>query len=164
MGFLGKISDAIGGLTGANAAKKQAKEAKKAAAKRTSASLGELTPEAMQAMMQQLYSKYMALLGPQMMFNQQALGANASRTGTLGGGLNRSLSAGLQGQMAQGALAKSIQPAMDIATQRAGIQAQQPIITNPARTGLTDLVDLATQFYTGGMMSTGSTQQQPRVF
>lgn len=157
MGLLGK-------LTGADQAKKQAKQARKISAKNTSNALGQLTPEAMQGMMQQLYSKYMALLGPQAMFGQQALTAGASRTGTLGSGLSKSLSAGLQGQMAQGALQKSIEPAMNIASQRASIYANQPVIANPARNGLSDLVDLAMQFYTGGQMSTGSVGQQAKGF
>lgn len=157
MGLLGK-------LTGADKAKKQAKDARKMAARREAGALGELTPEAMQAMMQKLFTQYMSLLGPSAQFSQQALGASASRSGTLGGGVNRALSAGIPGQMAQGALGKAMGGAMDIGQQRAGIRMEHPIITNPARSGLTDLVDLALQYYSGGQMGTGSMQQGPRQF
>ena len=157
MGLLGK-------LTGADKAKKQAKDARKMAAQREGAALGELTPEAMQNLMQMFFSKYMALLAPQMMHAQQGIAASAGRTGKTGAGLTRALSAGVPGQFANVALGKSIEPALSVAGQRAGIRMEKPIITNPARSGLTDLADLALQYYTAGTVSTGSTKQGPRTF
>ena len=157
MGLLGK-------LTGADKAKKQAKSARKYAMQREQGALGQLTPEAMQAMMQQFFSKYMALLSPNMMAGQQGAGASAARSGLTGAGMNRSIAAGIPGLTAQKALGMSIDPALKVAGQRADVVMGRPIITDPARGGLTDLMDLATQFYTGGAMSTGSVNQGPRQF
>ena len=157
MGLLGK-------LTGAEKAKKQAKDARKYAGQREQAALGQLTPEAMQAMMQQFFQKYMALLSPGMMAGQQGLGASAARSGLTGAGMNRSMAAGIPGLTSQKALGMSIDPAMRTASQRADVIMGRPIVTDPARNGLTDLVDLAAQYYSGGTMSTGSMQQGPKQF
>lgn len=157
MGLLGK-------LTGADAAKKQAKNARKQAAQREGAALGELTPQAMQQMLNMFFSQYMAQLAPSLMNSQQKLGAGAAGAGLSGAGLTRSLKAGLPGVYAQGALQQAIEPTMRTAENRAGIRMEKPIITNPARNGLTDLVDMALQYFSYGGASTGSTKQQPKVF
>jgi hypothetical protein len=157
MGLLGK-------LTGSDAAKKQAKDARKQAALREGAALGELTPEAIQKLMQVFFSKYMQMLAPQMMSAQQKVGANLSGAGLGRSGFGKQLKAGIPGQFSQMALGQSIGPAMSTAENRAGIRMDKPIITNPARNGITDLVDLVAQYYTAGGMSTGSTRQQPRIF
>lgn len=157
MGLLGK-------LTGADAAKKQAKSARKQAAQREGAALGELTPQAMQQLMQMFFSQYMAQLAPQLMASQQRLGAGAAGMNLGGAGLTRSLKAGLPGMYAQGALQQAIEPTMRTAENRAGIRMEKPIITNPARTGLTDLVDIALRYYSGGLASTGSLDQKAKTF
>ena len=157
MGLLGK-------LTGADAAKKSAKQARKLAGEREAGALGELTPEAMQAMMSMFMQRYMAQLAPSMMSAKQGLAARAGRSGMIGSGLYSQLQAGIPGQFAQGALGKAAESSMGVASQRAGIRMQKPIIANPARTGLTDLVDLAMQYYTFGQGGTGSTQQQAQVY
>lgn len=153
----------LGALTGANAAKKSAKQGRKLADQREAGALGELTPEAMQGIMNMLMQRYMAMLAPNMMSAQQGLAAKAGRSGMMGSGLYSQLQAGIPGQFANAALGKATEGGLGIASQRANIRMQKPIITNPARTGLTDLVDLVAQYYSGGQMSTGSTKQQMNV-
>lgn len=157
MGLLGK-------LTGADAAKKQAKQARKLGSEREAAALGQLDPKAMQALMQMFFSQYMAQLAPSMMNAQQGLATKAGRSGMMGSGLYGQLQAGIPGQFANMALGRAIEPTINIAQQRANTIMGRPIVANPARTGLTDVVDLVAQYYSGGQMSTGSTKQQPVQF
>ena len=168
MGLLGKI-------TGSESAKKSAKRQRKDAALREGAALNELTPQAMQALMQQFFSKYMALLSPNMMAGQQGAGASAARSGLTGAGMNRSIAAGIPGLTAQKALGMSIDPAMSVASQRSNTIMGRPIIPNAVSpgylgelltigrgmnelgeigknmSGMNDMLDIGSKFL-GGMM------------
>jgi len=131
MGLLGKI-------TGAEAANKAAGKARKDSKLREQAALGELTPQAMQAMMNMFMQKYMAMLAPNMMSAQQGLAAKAGRSGMMGSGLYSQLQAGIPGQFANAALSKATESGMGVASQRANTIMGRDIVQDPGRSGLGD--------------------------
>jgi hypothetical protein len=139
-------------LTGWSSAKRSNKERRRteqAIDDREKMSLGELTPEAMQAMMQMFYSKYMALLAPQMMGAQQRLGATAARGGMTGSGLMAQLKAGIPGQFANMALGQAIEPSLRVASERAGIRKAKPIQFRPTRSHFGDLMGVGATMWGG---------------
>lgn len=123
----------IGGtLLSSYGARKEAKSKNKEEKKKTQAALGELTPEAMQGLMQKFYTQFMAQMNPQMQAVMQGISANLGRSGMRGAGVAEQFKAGVPGQYAQGALGKSFGAAMPIAQGRAGIQAGREISTVPS--------------------------------
>ena len=155
MGLLGK-------LTGADAANKKAKGVAQKVEAQKQAALGELTPEAFQEML----SFFMPLLRAQsaqgMQFAMQQAAAAGARSGALGSsGVFGQLQAGIPGQFALKNLSQGLGLTSNVQSQRAGIISGSPVVSNSAgRGGLTDLADLALQFYTGGQVSTGATQSR----
>ena len=128
------------------------------------AALGELTPEAINNLMQMFYGKFFRQMAPQMQFAQQGLKAGAARTGLSHAGLTQQLAAGIPGQFSQSALAQAYGAAAPIASQRAGIRAGRKIAIQPARSRAKhDLLNTWMQFYTGGNTG-GGTQGNEYIF
>ena len=120
------ISELIGG----HGAKREAKRANRAEEARVSGALGELTPEAIQGLIDMFFGKFYAQLNPQMQGAQQRLAANAGRRGLSHAGLTTQLSAGIPGQFANMAQGQAIGAAVPVAGQRASVRAGKQF-TNP---------------------------------
>ena len=121
-------------LTGRDVEKSARSESRGARAR----GLGELTPEAIQSLINMFQSNFFASLAPQMQAAQQGAAAGAGRTGSAGAGVTQQLRAGIPGQFSIGALGKAIPLAGGIASQRAQIASgKDPVV----RSGLGAAID-----------------------
>jgi hypothetical protein len=140
IGGLGAIGAGLSGLGG----RKESRSYNKAAKKRTAAALGELTPEAMQAMISKLFTMYYGQMNPAMQAAMGGISNNLARSGGSHLGVAQQLRAGVPGQFANAAMGQAIPGAMNVASQRAGIQANTPFSVGPSGYGI--MGDMIKQF------------------
>ena len=95
--------------------------------KNTEAALAQLTPEAIQKLMQMFYTQNYAQMMPQMQGAQGSLGAAAARSGLTGAGVTQQLRAGIPGQFANAALGQASNQALGVAGQRASTLSGAPV-------------------------------------
>lgn len=117
LGALGAVGGILGGISDRRAGKGSNKERKKM----QQMALGELTPEAMQRLISQFYTHFMAQMNPQMQAVMSNIGTQAGRSGLTGAGVVQQLKAGVPGQFSQGAMGNAFGAALPIAKQRSGV-------------------------------------------
>lgn len=154
MGFgaLGLVKAAGVGLSGLGG-RKESQSFNKAAKKREALALGELSPEAMQALMNMFFTKYYAQLAPMLQGAQQGLGASGGRYGLTGSGVLQQLRAGLPGQFAGKALQQSVPSALGTAQQRANIRQGTPF--QIGQSGMSIIGDMLQSFASMGGLGAG---------
>ncbi len=150
MGLLGK-------LTGADAANRSAKGIAQKTAAQQAAALNELTPEAFREFLNFFMPLLNAQSAPAQQFALQGARTSAGRSGSSFGGLSRALQAGIPGQFAASNLSSALRTVGQVQGARAGIISGTPILPNSAgRSGVSDTIDLAVKFFSGGLAGTGS--------
>lgn len=145
LGLVGAVGTGLSGLGG----RKESRSFNKAARKREALALGELTPEAMQSLINLLFTKYYGQMMPLMQASQQRIGSQAGRYGLTGAGVTQQLRAGLPGQFAGAALGQAVPGALGIAGQRAGIRQGTPF--QVGKSGMGIIGDMLQSFASIGM-------------
>jgi len=84
--------------------------------------LGELTPQAISALMSKFFPQYFNQIAPQMQTAMGGMAAQAARHGLTGTGAYQQLSAGLPGQFSNYALQEAIKSALGVSSERSRVQ------------------------------------------
>lgn len=115
----GAAAGAVGGLLGGISDRRAAKGANKFSKQQTKHALTELSPQAIQQMIQMFLKQNMGSVLPYMQASLGGLAGGAAKAGLTGAGVIKQLQAGIPGQAYLGALRPSISEGTDIAKNRA---------------------------------------------